>query len=143
MRRDSGRGGHSAPPRVPTPLPVFLYDDDCGVCHDGTTRIRARIRPPVPLVPYPSVDTAALGVSDELLAEGPVLVSAAGRVNVGPAALAGLLRASRRPYRWIGIAMDVPGIRHLLAAAGPRIYRQRHRLPGASGSCAVPPSVHT
>ena len=123
-----------------TPVPVFLYDDDCGVCHQGTSTIRERIAPPIPLVPYQSVDTAALGVSDELLAEGPVLVRPGGHVSVGPAALAGLLRSSRRPYRWIGAAMDVPGVRHLLAAAGPHMYRQRHRLPGASGSCAVPPA---
>lgn len=123
-----------------TAVPVFLYDDDCGVCHEGTTAIRARIAPPIPLVPFQSVDTQALGVSDELLAEGPVLVHGNGRVSVGPAAMAGLLRASRRPYSWIGAAMDLPGIRQILAAAGPRMYRQRHRLPNASGSCAVPAS---
>jgi predicted DCC family thiol-disulfide oxidoreductase YuxK len=126
-----------------TPLPIFLYDDDCGVCHEGTTAIRARVRPPIALVPYQSVDTGALGVSDEVLAEGPVLVQAGGRISVGPAAMAGLLRASRRPYRWLGITMDLPGIKQILAAAGPHMYRQRHRLPGASGSCAVPPTVRT
>lgn len=124
-----------------TPLPIFLYDDDCGVCHEGTTAIRERIRPPIPLVPYQSVDTSALGVSDALLAEGPVLVRADGRLSVGPAAMAGVLQASRRPYRWLGRTMDLPGIRHLLAAAGPHMYQQRHRLPGASGSCAVPPTA--
>ena len=143
MTADSGRGGSAAPPPPPGPLPVFLYDDDCGVCHEGTTAIRARIRPPIALVPYQSVDTGALGVGDEVLAEGPVLVQEGGRISVGPAAMAGLLRASRRPYRWLGVTMDLPGIRQILAAAGPHMYRQRHRLPGASGSCAVPPEAQT
>jgi hypothetical protein len=126
-----------------TSLPVFLYDDDCGVCQQGTSTIREKIAPPIPIRPYQSVDTASLGVSDELLSEGPVLVRADGTASVGPAAMAGLLRSSKRPYRWIGTGMDLPGIRHVLAAVGPHMYRQRHRLPGASGSCAVPPAARS
>lgn len=121
-----------------TSLPVFLYDDDCGVCQEGTTAIRNRIAPPIPLVAYQSVDTSALGVSDEQLSDGPVLVQTDGRISVGPAAMAGLLRASGRPYRWVGVAMGLPGVRHALAVVGPHMYRQRYRLPGASGSCALP-----
>lgn len=121
-----------------TSTPILLYDDDCGVCHEGTTALRHRATPPIPTVPHQSVDTAALGVKDALLDEGPVLVLSDGRVAVGPAAMAGLLQASRRPYRWIGVWMGLPGIRQVLAAAGPHMYRQRHRLPGACGSCALP-----
>lgn len=122
-------------------LPVFLYDDDCGVCRDGTAAIRERVKPPVPIVPYQSVNTAALGVTDEQLSDGPVLVLADGRVSVGPAAMAELMRVSGRPYRWIGRFMGLPGIRQGLAAAGPHMYRRRHHLPGASGSCALPGTV--
>lgn len=124
-----------------TPTPVFLFDDDCGVCREGTTKMRQHVRPPIAIVPYQSVDTASLGVTERQLAEGPVLVQLDGRVSVGPAAMSGLLRASRRPYRWIGVAMELPGVRHALAAVGPHLYRQRHRLPGASGSCALPEAV--
>ena len=120
-----------------TPQPVFLYDDDCGVCRQGTTAIRQRVQPLIPIVPYQSIDTESLGVTSKNLADGPVLVQADGRVLVGPAAMAGLLRASRRPYQWIGAVMAMPVIRQVLAAAGPRMYQERHRLPGASGSCAV------
>lgn len=118
-------------------LPVFLFDADCGVCQNGTDSIRARMDPPVAIVPFQSIDYAALGVTDGELAEGPVFVSETGQRAVGPAAMAELLLRSRHPYRAIGAAIRLPGIRHALHALGPVMYRHRDRLPGATPACSV------
>ena len=121
---------------MPT-TPLFLFDADCGICQTGTDRIRERIAPPVEIVGYQSVDLDALGVSEADVEEGPVLVRTDGTHVVGPAAMAELLAASRAPYRQAGRTMQLPGIRHVLGAVGPVMYRNKHRLPGASDSCRV------
>lgn len=120
--------------------PVFLFDADCGVCQDGTDTIRARIAPPVDIVGFQTTDHEALGVSLAELQEGPVFVSPEGWHVVGPLAMAQMLRAARRPYRSVGTFMLLPGVRHLLRALGPVMYRNRGRLPGATGECSVAPS---
>ena len=121
---------------MPT-TPIFLFDADCGVCQTGTDRIRQSIAPPVEIVGYQSVDLDSLGVPVADVEEGPVLVRLDGTHVVGPAAMAELLGTARAPYRQVGRAMQLPGIRHALAAVGPVMYRNKHRLPGASDSCRV------
>lgn len=121
----------------PTGIATFLFDADCGVCQDGTDRMRSRIRPPVSFQPYQSSDLRALGVTEQECFEGPVLVRPDGSHAVGPGAIAGLLLSARRPYRFVGLAMNAPGIRQALDRIGPSLYRQRHRLPGATAACRV------
>ena len=120
--------------------PIFLFDADCGVCQNGTDSIRARIDPPVDIRPFQGVAFDQWGVTPAELAEGPVFVDPQGWHVVGPPAMAHLLRRSRRPYRGLGSVMLLPGVRHLLALAGPVMYRNRHRLPGATPACAVSPA---
>jgi DCC1-like thiol-disulfide oxidoreductase len=121
---------------MPT-TPIFLFDADCGICQQGTDRIRRIIAPPVDIVGYQSVDLDTLGVSEADVEEGPVLVRADGTHVVGPASMAELLGASRAPYRQAGRAMQLPGVRRVLGAVGPVIYRNKHRLPGAGETCGV------
>jgi predicted DCC family thiol-disulfide oxidoreductase YuxK len=117
---------------------VFLFDGDCGVCQNGTDAIRRRIDPPVDIAAYQSVDLAHYEVAAVDVLEGPVLVRADGTHVIGPLAMAEMLRASCNPYQYIGAAMLVPGVRQLLHAAGPFLYRQRSRLPGSTDACRVP-----
>lgn len=116
---------------------LFLFDADCGVCQNGTDSIRAKVAPPVDIVAYQGVDHEALGVTARELAEGPVFVSPEGWHVVGPIAMAHMLHLSRAPYRAIGAAMLLPGVRHLLDAMGPTLYRNRFRLPGATPACEI------
>lgn len=115
--------------------PIFLFDADCGICQTGTDRIRDTIAPAVEIVGYQSVDLASLGVSQADVETGPVLVRGDGTHVVGPAAMAELLGTARSPYRQVGRAMQLPGVRQVLGAVGPVMYRNKHRLPGASDSC--------
>lgn len=118
--------------------PLWLYDGDCGMCEKGSARIRALVDPPVRMSAYQDVDLAALGVSDEQVLAGPVLVRPDGTAAVGPAAMSAMLRLSGAPYRQIGEVMGLPGLRHVLGVVGPRLYAARGRLPGADPRCATP-----
>ncbi|MCF8539907.1 MAG: DUF393 domain-containing protein [Candidatus Nanopelagicales bacterium] len=117
--------------------PVFLFDGDCGVCQNGTDSIRARVRPPVDIVAYQSVDLADYGVTETDVLEGPVLVRTDGSHVIGPLGMAEMLRTARAPFRYIGGFMLLPGVRHALRALGPAMYRNRSRLPGSNDACRV------
>lgn len=117
--------------------PLFLFDADCGVCQNGTDAIRERINPPVDIVASNAVDYQALGITRDDLDEGPVFVTEKGEFVVGPVGMARMLSMSRRPYRYVGRLMLLPGIRHALAALGPAMYRNRYRLPGSTPACEV------
>lgn len=122
--------------------PLFLFDGDCGVCQNGTDAMQARMRPPVDFRAYQSVAYSDLGVSDADILEGPVLVRADGTHAVGAAAIAEVLHLSRPPFRYAGAVMRTPGIRAALRRVGHVLYRNRGRMPGATGACAMPVS-HT
>jgi hypothetical protein len=117
--------------------PLWLYDGDCGPCDQTADRIRARVQPPVELRPYQAVDLASLGVDPADVLLGPILVRSDGSYVVGPESVGEILRMSIAPYRQVGAVMLAPGIRHALRALGPRMYKQRHRFPGASAGCRV------
>jgi len=124
---------------VMTTRGTLLYDGDCGVCDQGMARIRRKMQPPVDITAYQAVDIAALGVSlNDVVNEGPVLVREDGSHAVGPAAIAEVMQLSGRPYRSVGAAMQAPGIRSVLAWIGPKLYRQRYRMPGAGDNCQMP-----
>jgi hypothetical protein len=117
--------------------PIFLFDGDCGVCQKGTDAIRAKVRPPVDIMAYQSVDLADLGVSEADVLEGPVLMRTDGTHIIGPLGMAEMLRSARAPYRYMGNLMLIPGLRHALRTLGPVMYQNRSRLPGSNDSCRV------
>lgn len=125
-----------------TLAPVFLFDADCGLCQSGTDRIRSQAQPTISIRAYQSVDLDELGVSLADVHEGPVLVRGDGSGVIGPRAVAELLRSGRKPYRLVGRVMLAPGVRQLLAAVGPTMYRNKHRLPGANDACGIPARPH-
>lgn len=119
--------------------PVFLFDADCGVCQNSTQIMRKRINPPVDFRPYQSFDYSVYGITETNLGEGPILLLTDSTFLIGPPGMATLLTLSTNPYRLMGRAMLLPGVKQFLAKIGPHLYAQRKYLPGASGSCAIDP----
>lgn len=118
---------------------LLIYDGDCGVCDEGVKRMRARMNPPVEIRALQSIDASAVGVpADVVLNEGPVLTRQGGEYLVGPAAIAEVMSMSGSPYTAVARVMSAPGINQFLTWIGPKLYRQRYRMPGASDSCQVP-----
>ncbi|MER5433398.1 DCC1-like thiol-disulfide oxidoreductase family protein [Streptomyces sp. NPDC002588] len=122
--------------------PVLAYDGDCGFCQSSVDRVRALAAPAIAAVPWqflPAEDTAPhrerLDREVLLLRGGTVLAG-------GSDALARYVATSSSPvYRALGAALRLPGIRSGARAVYRRVSRNRHRLPGGTPACAVPPAA--
>ena len=119
--------------------PVFLFDNDCGVCQNSTEMMKKRIKPPVDFQPYQSFDYARFGITEKNLTQGPILISTDSSFLIGPLGMATLLKMSKKPYRYIGRMILLPGIRHFLKKVGPSLYAKRRYLPGATEACEIDP----
>ncbi len=139
---------HTYSPGYPAPVTeirtaLWLFDGDCGPCDQAAAKIRTRVAPPADIRPYQSADLDALGIGQDEVLRGPVLVRPDGSHVVGPQSVAELLRMSRPPFRLAGALMQAPGVRQALAAIGPHMYQRRYHLPGATAACRTPEPVHS
>ncbi len=124
--------------RVPA---TFLYDGDCAFCSSCVRFIERYVPTSAAVTPWQFADLAALGVSGAAAAEAVQWVEPGRPVLAGPVAIARLLRTSRRrAWRPAGVLL---GLRPVTALAWPVyrwVARNRHRLPGGTAACALPPS---
>jgi hypothetical protein len=109
--------------------PLWLFDGDCGPCDRAAARIRTRVAPPADVRPYQSADLDALGIGQDEVLRGPVLVRPDGSHVVGPQSVAELLRMSRPPFR--------------LAGAPPNCYGCPGRRSGWPARSCKPPGSAT
>jgi predicted DCC family thiol-disulfide oxidoreductase YuxK len=121
-----------------TERPVFVFDGDCAFCSSCARFIERRIRPAADVVAWQFADLGALGLREEQVSAAVYYV-APGRVSAGPAAIADLLRRAGFVWRAAGAVL---GLRPVTAAAWPVyrwVARNRHRMPGGTAACALPP----
>lgn len=127
----------------PRDVPWLIFDGDCAFCTSAATWVAERLHrsggPDARLVPWQFADLAALGTSAERARREVLWVDPAGVIFGGAAAFAAWLRFRGQPYAVLGRAMTLPGIRVLAAATYRLIARNRHRMPGGSPACALPP----
>lgn len=124
----------------PTTGPLVVFDGDCGFCTRSIEWGRRRIARMPAAVPYQRADLVALGLTVEACRTAVQFVDAAGRVSAGERAVAGLLRSAGLPWSPIGAVLSAPGIRPVAGLVYRWVARNRHRLPGASDACALPPT---
>jgi predicted DCC family thiol-disulfide oxidoreductase YuxK len=120
--------------------PVFLYDGDCAVCSTCARFIERRLRPQATVIAWQFADLAALGVSREAAEESVQWVGRNG-VTAGPVAIADLLRGSRWWWRPFGVVLATRPVLWLAWPAYRWISRNRHRLPGGTPVCSLPPAA--
>ncbi|MEU5280113.1 thiol-disulfide oxidoreductase DCC family protein [Streptomyces asoensis] len=129
----------SAPGTVGAP-PVLAYDGDCGFCQSSVDRIRGLAAPTLDAVPWQFLPVEAtaphLGRLDReiLLLRGDTVLAggsdALGRwLGTSPSAV----------YRTLGAVLRLPGVRLCAGVVYRWVSRNRHRLPGGTAACAVPP----
>jgi len=119
--------------------PTFVYDGDCAFCTSCAMFIVRQVPTTASVVPWQHADLATLGLTADECAAAVQWVGADGRTAAGPEAIAELLRGSRPAWRLVGWLL---GLRPVLAAAWPAyrwVARNRHRLPGGTAACALPP----
>ncbi|KUO14169.1 thiol-disulfide oxidoreductase DCC family protein [Streptomyces sp. DSM 15324] len=128
----------SAPPLRPGP--VLAYDGDCGFCQTSIDRLRALAAPTVEAVPWQFLPSSVTSAHRERL-EHEVLLLRSGTVLAGGAdALARYTATSpSAAYRILAGVVRLPGIRSCARAVYRWVSVNRHRLPGGTPACAVPP----
>ena len=113
----------------PTP-PFFLYDGECGFCQKWMRWLARRVRDRIEFVPSQSVeDLARFGLTDEDVRTASYWVDERAVPHRGHSSIANALRHADGFWRLVGIALELPLIRIVAAAAYRVIARNRHRLP--------------
>ncbi|WP_055586069.1 thiol-disulfide oxidoreductase DCC family protein [Peterkaempfera griseoplana] len=133
------------------PRPLLVYDGDCAFC-SSCVRFAERwlADPGVPrweATPFQFADLAALdeaaggrGLVTEGRAEQEVLwVTPSGQVHGGAQAVARLLMRAGGAWAVVGAVLVLPPGRWIAAGAYRLIARNRHRMPGGTPACALPP----
>ena len=124
--------------------PVFLFDGDCAFCSSCARWTVRRVPTPARIVAWQHTELGPLGVTEDEVAEAVVMVGVDLDRRHGPEAIAQLLRTSTAGgWRVAGAAL---AIRPIMALAWP-IYRvvarNRHRMPGGTPQCSLPPAERT
>jgi predicted DCC family thiol-disulfide oxidoreductase YuxK len=121
-------------------MPILLYDGDCGFCTTSAHFIERRIPTSAELRPYQFTDLTSLGTTEKR-ASGEVLWVDGARVDGGAQAVASLLIDAGGPWRVVGLLLRLPPLRWAAAGVYRVVARNRHRLPGGTPACALPPSA--
>nr|WP_017973371.1 DUF393 domain-containing protein [Actinopolyspora halophila] len=118
---------------------VLVYDGDCGFC-TRSVRVAERLPVRTRVVPWQEADLDGLGVSEQRARREVLFVEhPGGRVHGGAGAVAALLRNCAGPWRFVGGFLAAPGVRACADAVYRAVARNRHRLPGETPACRLPP----
>ena len=123
---------------------LLIFDGDCGFCTSSAEWV-ARGWPPGPrAVPWQHLGPSGLedlGLTVHDAETSVWWVDGAGRKYGGHLGIARTLRASKGWRRAAGRALSIPPLSWLGAVAYPVIRRYRHRLPGGTPACRMPPAT--
>ncbi|MCP9960162.1 thiol-disulfide oxidoreductase DCC family protein [Streptomyces sudanensis] len=123
--------------------PVLVYDGDCGFCSTSVGFAERRIRPRCTVTPWQLADLEELGVTRRRAEHEALWVTPSGEVYGGSRAVARLLLSARGAWPVLGALLTLPLVRR----AAHRVYRlvadNRHRMPGGTAACALPPGRGT
>ncbi|WP_405471333.1 thiol-disulfide oxidoreductase DCC family protein [Streptomyces canus] len=120
--------------------PVLAYDGDCGFCPAAVDRIRAAAAPAMEAVPWQFLPEESTAPHVERLDREVLLLRGSLAVAGGAEALAGFVGSSpSRTYRTAAAVLGLPGVRTCARAVYRWVSRNRHRMPGSTTACAVPP----
>ncbi|WP_377268279.1 thiol-disulfide oxidoreductase DCC family protein [Peterkaempfera sp. SMS 1(5)a] len=133
------------------PRPLLVYDGDCAFCSSCVRFAGKRLTDPAApgwdATPFQFVDLAGLdagaggrGLVSVGRAEQEVLwVTPSGQVYGGAQAVARLLMRAGGAWAVAGAVMVPPPVRWIAAGVYRLIARNRHRMPGGTPACALPP----
>jgi predicted DCC family thiol-disulfide oxidoreductase YuxK len=124
-------------------VPWLIFDGDCAFCtssaHWLARHLHRPFGPNVRLVAWQFSDLAALSTTAERAQREALWVAIDGTIHGGAAAFAQWLRFHGGAYGIVGSVMDLPVVRALAGAVYRVIAKNRHRMPGGSPACALPP----
>lgn len=124
---------------TPVTGPALVFDGDCAFCTRCADVARRLLPAGVQVVPWQSVDLTAAGVSAARAQTEVLWLDRDGAVAGGAPAVAQALRAAGLPWSVPGVVLSVPPVRWFAPVAYRLVAANRHRLPGGTAACRVPP----
>ncbi|MFT4110880.1 thiol-disulfide oxidoreductase DCC family protein [Propionicimonas sp.] len=120
-----------------------MFDGDCAFCTTSVDWLARRLHrhhaPSVRLSPWQYLDLADLGITTAQAQREVIWVSPDGSHVGGAGAVAAWLVHAGPPYSLAGRFLRLPLIRSVAAGVYRLVAANRHRLPGGSPACALPP----
>ncbi len=139
LQPDVVRRTSSTATRSPmTRRPLLIFDGDCGFCTTCATWAGRRLQG-VDVVPGQRVDVAAHGLTARDVSAAAWWVDERGRVYRGHRAIGKALEACGGWWRAVSWPCLHPPFSWAAWAGYCLVARFRHRLPGATPACRVPP----
>ena len=118
---------------------VLIFDGDCGFCTSAANFVVARSSVPIDAVAWQLTDVSDFGLTEAQTAARVYFV-AGGEAFGGHLAFAQILLAQRNwVLKVVGWLLTVPPFCWLGSIGYALVARFRHRLPGGTPACAVPP----
>jgi predicted DCC family thiol-disulfide oxidoreductase YuxK len=125
--------------RIPETRPILVFDGDCAFCTTWVNRLRELLPRFPEALPFQWIDYAELGLDEHDVTHYAWYVSPTRQLG-GHLAFSALLRAQRGPWwRFAGWLLATPPYSWIAALGYRFIARNRHRLPGGTPACALPP----
>jgi len=122
------------------PGPFLVYDDGCGFCTTVALAWQRRVRTSTGAELLPStaavVGPRAVGLTQAEVDRSVWWVADGISVEGGRAVLAAF-EPLRQPWRLAGWVLRWTPLRFLAIGLYPTVAQHRHRLPGATGACAI------
>ncbi|NUR63206.1 MAG: DUF393 domain-containing protein [Catenulispora sp.] len=120
--------------------PVLMYDGDCGFCQRSVNVLK-RLPVDIDVTAYQFADLELYGTTEERASYEVLWVDRSGRVHGGAQAIARLLISAGGIYAVAGWLMRTPPLRWLAAGVYRVIANNRHKMPGGTAACALPPAA--
>jgi predicted DCC family thiol-disulfide oxidoreductase YuxK len=123
-----------------TPLPVLVFDGDCGFCTTAVNFMKERLPGFPATIPFQWADLPALGLTTKLASSRVWFVTTEGKFG-GAAAMAAILRTQPNgALRFLGWLGTVPPWSWAAELGYRLVARYRHKLPGGTPACAMRPA---
>ncbi|MCX4405876.1 MULTISPECIES: thiol-disulfide oxidoreductase DCC family protein [unclassified Streptomyces] len=120
---------------------TLAYDGDCGFCQASIDRIHTTVKPTLPAIPWQWLPEETTRPHQDRLDEEVLLLHGTMVSCGGAEALTRFIGSSPyRTYRLLAAAVRLPAILPLARLVYRQVARNRHRLPGGTPACALPPA---
>lgn len=120
--------------------PLLVFDGDCAFCTTWVNRSRELLPRFPEALPYQWIDYSELGLTEHDVHNYAWFVTPT-KQFAGHLAFAALMRAQRGfGWRFVGWILSTPPFSWIAAVGYRLIARYRHKLPGGTPACALPPA---
>ncbi|MCF8528856.1 MAG: DUF393 domain-containing protein [Aquiluna sp.] len=119
--------------------PILLFDGDCSFCSSSARVLKRMVGKKVDVLAYQHVELGPFGIS-KIECEAAVQYLDGNKRSSGHEAIADALIASKSIWSLAGLFLKLP----VITSAGFLVYewvsKNRHKLPGGTPACQMPPS---